>query len=272
VRNEQANLPQCLARLGRFAEVVVVDSASQDRTCEIARAHGAEVIQFRWNGAYPKKRNWLLLNHRLRCDWVLFLDADEIVSDAFCLEVERAVAAGEHDGFWLNYTNYFLGQPLRHGDPQRKLALFRVGKALYERIDESAWSSLDMEVHEHPVVDGKVGEIAERIDHRDFRGLDKFIDRHRDYALWEMHRIEALRRCGGFDAAHLTRRQKAKYGNLQKWWFPWAYFLYTYVAKRGFLDGRAGFAHAFYKLWYFFTIATMLREQAAVERLKDGAG
>jgi glycosyltransferase involved in cell wall biosynthesis len=192
VRNEEANLGECLSHLGLFDEVIVVDSGSTDSTCQIAADHGAQVIQFDWDGRYPKKRNWVLLNQPLRNAWVLFLDADEIVTQQFCDEVRQAVCDSSYDAYWLSYTNHFLGRPLRHGDAQRKLALFKVGKGLYEKIDENAWSKLDMEVHEHPVVDGLVGEIAARIDHRDDRGLAKFIDRHKDYALWEAQRTRLM--------------------------------------------------------------------------------
>jgi glycosyltransferase involved in cell wall biosynthesis len=258
VKNEEANLGRCLARLKRFAEVIVVDSSSTDRTPEIAREHGVRFIDFKWDGRYPKKRNWVLINRKLACTWVLFLDADEIVDDAFCDATEKAVRSDQHDGYWLNYTNYFLGRPLRHGVPQRKLALFRVGKGLYERIDEEAWSRLDMEIHEHPIIDGPVGEIVEPIDHNDDCGIAKFIERHREYALWEARRLASL--CDGGTAAweKLTDRQRFKYGHLARWWYPWFYFLYTYVAKAGFLDGAPGFHYAFYKAWYFETIRLMI--------------
>ena len=108
-RNEEANLATCLQRLGFFDEVLVVDSCSTDATCQIAADHGSAVIQFEWNGRYPKKRNWVLLNHRLRNDWVLFLDADELVTTDFCREVSVAIQESRYVAFWLRYTNHFLG-------------------------------------------------------------------------------------------------------------------------------------------------------------------
>jgi glycosyltransferase involved in cell wall biosynthesis len=260
VKNEEQNLGRCLGALSRFAEVIVVDSGSTDRTQEIARQAGVRLIEFRWNGRYPKKRNWVLINHTLANDWVLFLDADEIVDDRFCDEVAAAVASGRHRGYWLNYTSSFLGRRLRYGVPQRKLALLRVGAGLYERIEENAWSALDMEVHEHPVVEGSVGEIRAPVEHNDFRGLDRFLERHRDYALWEARRFLMLERQSGSDSPDLTPRQRFKYRHLARWWYPWCYFLYAYVVRLGFLDGVAGFQHAFYKAWYFLTIRLMIRE------------
>jgi glycosyltransferase involved in cell wall biosynthesis len=264
-KNEEINLPRCLDRLSRFKEVIVVDSASADRTVEIARERGAKVLQFGWNGQYPKKRNWVLLNQRFSTEWVLFLDADEFVTDAFCDEVARAVTSGAYDGFWLNYRNYFLGQELRHGVTQRKLALFKVGKGLYERIDEQAWSPLDMEIHEHPIIEGATGEISTRIDHRDDRGIAKFLERHRDYAVWEANRILLLERQSS-KSAQLTSRQRFKYANIENWWYPWFYFVYTYIVKLGFLDGSAGFYYSFYKAWYFLSIRLLVRD------LRQGRG
>lgn len=261
VKNEAANLAACLERLSRFREVVVIDSGSTDGTQEIATRFGAWVLDFAWNGKYPKKRNWFLLNDAPTQPWVLFLDADEFVDEDFCDALESAVADPNMDGYWLTYTNYFLGQPLRHGLAQRKLALFRVGRALYERIDEDAWSGLDMEIHEHPIVDGQVGQITTPIDHRDDRGVGKFVARHRDYAFWEARRYRVLQE--DRDAwARFTPRQRFKYRHLSRWWYPWCYFFFAYVAKLGLLDGGPGFHYAFYKAWYFQTIRLLIREFA----------
>ena len=260
VRNEAANLPACLARLSRFDEVIVVDSGSSDGTDEIATRAGFTLLQFVWDGHFPKKRNWVLLNAKLSNEWVLFLDADELVSEQFCDELEHTLASTKCNGFWLRYTNHFMGEVLHFGVLQSKLALFRVGAGLYEQIEEANWSSLDMEVHEHPIIEGSTGEIAAPIDHRDDRGLARFIDRHKDYALWESQRTVALRKDGTNAWHKLTDRQKTKYRNLDKWWFAPGYFFWTYVAKRGFLDGATGLSYAFYKFWYFWTIRLLIKE------------
>jgi glycosyltransferase involved in cell wall biosynthesis len=260
VKNEERNLRRCLERLGRFVEVIVIDSMSTDATPDIAKCFGVRLLQFQWDGRYPKKRNWVLVNHKLAAGWVLFLDADEVVDERFCDEVTAAVASGRFNGFWLNYANYFLGRRLSHGVPQKKLALFKVGRGCYERIDELAWSKLDMEVHEHPIIDGNVGEIKAVIEHHDFQGIGKFIDRHRDYAIWEALRILLLERQGGKGEKELTDRQKFKYSNIERAWYPWAYFVYTYIVRCGFLDGSAGAYYAFYKAWYFLTIRLLIRE------------
>jgi glycosyltransferase involved in cell wall biosynthesis len=258
VKNEAAALPACLVPLGQFAEVVVIDSGSTDATAEVAHSFGARVVAFRWDGRYPKKRNWFLLNDPPSQPWVLFLDADEIVDDAFCDAVAQAISRNDAEGYWLSYRNYFLGRPLRHGVAQRKLALFKVGAALYERIDEDAWSSFDMEIHEHPIVKGRVGEISVPIEHRVDRGLAHFLKKHVEYAAWEAQRLAALR--GSPDSwSTLTARQRFKYKNLTKWWYPLFYFLFAYVVKQGFRDGAAGLYYALYKAWYFHSIRLLAK-------------
>ncbi|SNT36877.1 glycosyltransferase family 2 protein [Tropicimonas sediminicola] len=260
VKNEEANIAKCLARLGRFSEIIVIDSGSTDRTREIAEGFGARIVQFEWDGKFPKKRNWFLMNEGPKHPWVLFLDADEFIDDAFCDALAEAVRDNSVSGYWLNYTNYFLGKRLDHGVTQRKLAMFRYGRGLYEKIDEDGWSALDMEIHEHPIIEGKVGEISAPIDHRDYKGIGKFIERHMNYALWEARRYALIKDDASAWEA-FTPRQRFKYRNISKWWYSTFYFLFTYVLKGGFLDGSAGYHYAAYKAWYFRTIRLLIREQ-----------
>ena len=83
VQNEEKNLPLCLDSVKDFKHVVIVDSGSTDSTCDIAQKYGREVVQFVWNGEFPKKRNWMLRNYKFKTPWVLFLDADERVTEKF---------------------------------------------------------------------------------------------------------------------------------------------------------------------------------------------
>ena len=287
VKNEERNLPLCLERLSRFSKIVVIDSGSTDQTRAIAEKFGCEFILFRWDGHYPKKRNWYLLNHHVDTPWVFFLDADEYVTDEFVNELERAIVKTQHAGFWVNYSNYFLGQELKHGVPQLKLPLFKVGAGLYERINEDAWSSLDMEVHEHPVLQGSVGELKSKIDHNDFKGLHSYIAKHNEYSSWEARRYMKLQIAGATmrasttvtavtetgttpnvlaDSEHFTATQRRKYNNLTHWWLAPAYFLYTFVYKLGFLDGRAGYAFARMKAIYFWQIRLKIAELMSKDR------
>ena len=114
-----------------------------------------------------------------------------------------------------------------------------------------------MEVHEHPIVEGSVGEIKAPIEHNDFRGVSKFIDRHRQYAIWESHCARLLQNANAETWIKLTGRQRFKYRHIHKWWYPsrlYSKFLQAYLFKAGFLDGAAGFHYAFYKAWYLQTV------------------
>ncbi|MEM6761701.1 MAG: glycosyltransferase family 2 protein [Pseudomonadota bacterium] len=259
VKNEAEALPACLERLVPFAEVIVVDSHSTDATAQIAIDWGARVIQFQWSGGYPKKRNHVLLNEMIAAPWVLFLDADEHVTQEFCSELLNTLQTTNNVGFWITYSNVFNAQTLRYGVPQRKLSLIKNGAGLYEHIDDAGWSALDMEVHEHPVVEGSVGRIKARIDHRDDRGIERFLARHIDYARWEAKRYLAMRHQPETNS-HLTQRQKFKYRHISRWWYPWFYFFYTVFVRGGIRDGRAGLSYALYKAWYFETVRTLITE------------
>ena len=261
VLNEAKNLPACLGRLDRFAKVVVVDSGSTDDTRRIARDHGAELVDFRWNGQFPKKRNWMLRNHAFETEWILFLDADEYVSERFCDELAEVLPNCPHAGMWLSYRNHFMGRYLRHGERFTKLALIRRGAGEYERIDEARWSHLDMEVHEHPVLSGSVGRIRARIDHDDYKGLHSYIRKHNEYSTWEARRYRRLLEQDREARAHFTTRQRFKYSLLRRWWLAPLHFLSSYVARLGFLDGRSGFAFALLKAIYFFQIRLKIIEQ-----------
>jgi glycosyltransferase involved in cell wall biosynthesis len=268
VRDEERNLPACLAKLGAFAEILVVDSGSKDRTRQIAETAGAKLIKFDWQGGFPKKRNWVLLNYKFNTPWVLFLDADEHLTEAFLQEARVKISQEKYEGYWLNYRNYFLGRALKFGVAQRKLALFKVGTALYERVDDTRWSELDMEVHEHPVVGGSVGEIHAPIDHIDARGLYHFIDRHNSYSTWEARRY--LQLCGSPEGLErLTPRQKAKYRYIARWWGPVAYFVLTYIVRGGFLDGRAGLVYAVFKACYFLQVREKILEARKSPKLEN---
>ena len=259
VKNEERNLARCLDRLKRFDKIVVVDSGSTDRTREISQEHGCEFVPFRWDGHFPKKRNWFLINHPPKTPWVFFLDADEYLTDEFVDELARALAMTTHVGFRVMYSNYFLGKKLKYGVPQIKLPIFRVGSGLYERIDEDEWSALDMEVHEHPVLEGTVGQLNTLVDHQDFKGLDAYIARHKEYASWEARRYLKLRETPEA-MAHFTAIQRRKYDSLTSWWLAPSYFLYSWLWKRGILDGWAGFVFAKMKASYFSQIRRKIRE------------
>ena len=256
VKNEERNLPLCLEKLASFSEVVIVDSQSTDRTAEIVNSFGFKLINFKWNGHFPKKRNWTLRNVNLKNDWVLFLDADEFLTQDFIDEISIIIKSTKHKAFWLSYNNHFMGKELKYGDKMRKLAFFNKNFGEYEKIEEDSWSHLDMEIHEHPIIEGTKGKIKCSIIHDDYNGLDHYISKHNAYSTWEANRYKLLKRD---DFKNLTFKQKIKYSLISKGLLPFIYFYYSYFLKLGFLDGKSGYYFAKYKSNYFFQIQTKIK-------------
>jgi glycosyltransferase involved in cell wall biosynthesis len=255
VKNEALNLPSCLEKLDRFEQIIVVDSGSSDETIAIASAMGAEVLQFVWDGKFPKKRNWALQNASLLHEWVLFLDADEFVTEDFVNEVEIKTQNPDYNGYTIQFENYFMGKKLRYGYGFQKSALFKKSKGAYEKIEEDLWSQLDMEVHEHPIIEGNVGVIKSKVIHKDFKNLDHYIAKHNAYSTWEAQRYLQLKQSKN---SQLSLNQKIKYGLLNTGLLPMVYFIGAYFLKLGFLDGKEGFYLARFKAHYFFQIQTKI--------------
>jgi glycosyltransferase involved in cell wall biosynthesis len=263
VRNEEKNLPGCLAAIGKdlASEIVVIDSGSTDRTAALAKQFGVRVIDFVWDGKFPKKRNWYLKNHTPTTKWVLFLDADEYLTADFKHELRKVIQTdSNYVGFWLHYTVYFLGKRLKGGYPLDKLALFRVGAGEYEKIDEDQWSKLDMEVHEHPILNGPVGAIKSRIDHQDFRGVAHYVAKHSEYADWEAARF--LKLTGNKSISESwTWKQKIKYRLMRTPLIGPAFFFGSFFIMGGFRDGARGFTFAILKMAYFTQVYCKIRER-----------
>ena len=262
VYNEEKNIAQCLNAIGSdlASQVVLIDSGSTDRTATIALTYGAEVIEFVWNGQFPKKRNWFLRNHTPKTKWVMFLDADEFLTEQFKAELrETLTLKDEIVGYWLRYTVYFLGKQNKGGYFLHKLALFQVGAGEYEKIDESQWSRLDMEIHEHPVLSGKIGTIRSKIDHQDLRGIAYYVTKHNEYSTWEAHRYLKLA-SDTKTAQKWSWMQKIKYGLIRTPILGPLYFFGSFFLMGGFRDGNRGFAFAILKMSYFIQVYLKIKE------------
>lgn len=265
-KNEASNLSGCLNAIGTdlAKDIVLLDSGSTDDTIAIAGQYGIRVLQFDWDGRFPKKRNWFLRTHPPRTKWVLFLDADEYLTTAFKAALPAALADESKVGYWLHYTIYFMGKKLKGGYPLKKLALFRVGAGEYERIEEEAWSKLDMEIHEHPVLKGPVGNIKPKIDHRDFRGIAHYVSKHNEYSSWEASRFIKLNM---ENSGTYTRKQRLKYRLMKSPLIGPCFFIGSYVLMGGFLDGHRGFVFALFKMHYFTEIYAKIKELESVGQI-----
>src|SRR5450432_837854 len=267
VRNEEINLPGCLRAVGNnlAQNVILIDSGSTDRTKEIAGEFGAEILDFTWNGKYPKKRNWFLQNHAPSTKWILFLDADEYLTDDFKAELREKLTRDDKVGYWLRYSIYFMGKKLKGGYPLKKLALFRLGAGEYERIEEDKWSNLDMEVHEHAVVSGEIGYFKTAIDHMDFRGITNLNNKHTEYAIWEARRYLKIKdntavRC------NWTWKQRTKYYLMGTIWIGPAFLFGSFLLLGVFRDGTRGLAFAIFKMSYFNQVYCNIQEQIKVNK------
>lgn len=248
--NEEKNLQRCLDCLDGFEKVFIVDSGSTDKTKAIAVENHLEVIDFRWNGQFPKKRNWFLRNHTITTPWIFFLDADEYVTEEFKQELRQKLDS-DAVGFEVFYTIGFMGKTLKRFFTH-KLPLFRVGAGEYEKIEEDHWSHFDMEIHEHPVLTGKIGRINATIIHEDDKGLQSYIAKHNEYSSWEANRYLALQT--GDQLKQLLFRQKIKYYLIDTYIFAPLYFILIYFFQFGFLDGQHGLIFSLLKKHYFSQI------------------
>lgn len=249
-KDEAANLPKCLRALDRAERVVVLDSQSTDATPSIAADHGAEVVQFHYDGGYPKKRQWALDTLDIKTPWVFLLDADEVVPNELWAETETTLADPAHDAYLITKGFHFMGQRFQHGGfSHAAVLLFRTGQARFEELIDDPASALDMEVHERLLVDGSVGELDTPLIHEDYKGLEAYIGRHNKYSTWEAR----LRRTYLDEGAYGNQAVEANFfGNAQERrrflkkiairlpLEPWLWFVYHYIFRMGFLEGRPG--------------------------------
>ncbi len=265
--------PEACIESARFAgEIVVVDSGSTDGTREIAESLGAQVIDFKWNGQLPKKKNWALAHVAWRYEWVFILDADERITPALATELQQVVAAPACNGYYVNRRFWFLDGWLRHCGyyPSWNLRFFRHALGRYEELAGGGdTGSGDNEVHEHVVLTGaKLATCGAEMDHYAFPAIDVWVEKHNRYSNWEARQL-----VGGTGATSATldpgsRPQTAPLApRFPSPVSPLLRFFYHYVVRAGFLDGYRGFV--FCRLMAFYEIPQRResRRTAAKSRL-----
>lgn len=270
--NEALNLPYCLESLrGWTNQIFVVDSGSTDGTQEIARRYGAQVIEHAWEG-YARQKNWALKNLPWKADWILIIDADEVVTPELrrrLMEIaSRPVNEVRENGFFINRLTYFMDQPIRHCGyfPSWNMRFFKRGKGLYE----------DRPVHEHIVIDDPVGYIHELMLHNDRRGLEHYFAKHNRYSTLEAQALfdEVIRSRQHQEVANVARttRRHRWLKRVGMRYIPWPglwRFLYMYIFRLGILDGWAGLEFCRFISMYDSMVAIKFRElrRRARERL-----
>jgi hypothetical protein len=182
----------------------------------------------------------------------LLLDADEIVTPALKAEISDVVGNPKCDGYGIRLEIVFLGRQLKYGGMSfHKTALFKLGKGRFEkRLEQQDESMADIEIHEHVVLQGKLGYLRNAIRHENFNSLDRYIEKHNEYSNWEAK-------------VHLqgeeTELKASLFGTLaqRRRWLkntfrmfpgsPFLRFIHSYILRLGFLDGRAGLIYCMFK-------------------------
>lgn len=260
--NAEATIGATLASARRISDDVhVVDSFSTDRTLEIARVSGAQVTQHPFEH-YGAQRNWAIDSLPLKHDWQLHLDADERLSDELVAELQKLAERGfsqDVAGYYVPRLVHFHGRPLRHGGmyPIYHLRLFRSGRGRCE----------NRKYDQHFFVDGPTARLASPMIDDIRLSLGEWTQRHNRWADAEVDELLAptegvIKGDKSGDPVAGKRAQRGLYYRQPLFLRALLLFLYRYVWKRGFLDGREGLI--FYVLqtfWFRFLIDAKLYER-----------
>lgn len=269
--NEAIHIARCIENVKQVAkEIYVIDSFSEDKTCEIAISHGAKVIRHEYINQ-AQQFQWALDNVKCQGEWILRLDADEILSQELVEEISNKLPTlqGNITGCYLSLDVIFLGKNVRHGriHPPRILRLWRNG-AVYM---EQRW------MDERCVV--KYGETitlkTRFIDHN-LNGLTWWTQKHNAYSNRELAVITMKEYGISAESKTLKKRNQKKnlYYCLPPFFRAFVYFIIRYIILGGFLDGKAGLIWAVLQAyWYRFLIDAkqyeMSKELGKNPSLKD---
>ncbi|HOX37384.1 MAG TPA: glycosyltransferase family 2 protein [Candidatus Brocadiia bacterium] len=264
VKNEEKNIRRCLEHLAWADEVFVVDSASEDKTCEIAAEMGAKVVQFGAQKSledFSRKKNWAFANCGMSHEWALIVDADEVVTPELRDEIISVLAKPDCDGYFINFRYMFLGRWIKHCGyyPVWVLRLFRRDKGGYGNSP----------VHEHLSIKGKIGYLKNDMEHYAYPTLTRWVQKHDLYSSIEAENFEKVlagpdreqaeaEKLIGF-RPRFKRKLKRIYYRL-----PFRYlvrFFYAYVFRLGFLDGMPGFILCVLLTFYDFLIYAKVYEK-----------
>ena len=258
-KNEAQDLPGCLQSVSWSDDIHVFDSYSTDGTLEIARAFGANIIQRHFDN-WSTHQNWGLAKIRFRHPWVLYVDADERATPELSGNIRQVVQSpGDHVAFRVRRRDFWGKRWLKHVQTSPYyLRLFRPERMRYERL-----------VNPVSIPDGPVGEVSGYLDHYPLsKGTTHWLNRHNSYSSLEAQQIARNRAVNEpyslKQALFATDPNQRRFH--QKEFFyrmpsrPFLKFLLLYVAKRGFLDGNAGFNYAVLQAFYEYMIVLKTKE------------
>ena len=272
-RNEAPNIERTLQGLSGFVDqILVIDSDSDDGTADIARRYANEVVNLPYDHGriVPWIFQWGLDNLRIRNEWILFLEADQSLEESLKRELEALFAHQPiaQNGFYMRRKQIFRGRWIRHGGYGSKylLKLFRRG---HGELDEK---EQDTRVY----VQGPVGKLEGYLveDNRKEAGILFYLDKHLRYAE-AFARDELERRQSGMkwklkprllgSPDERTLWLKSAYYRMPLYWRSLAYFLYRYVIRLGFLDGKEGFIFHFMQAFWFRLVVDIRLEEMLEE-------
>ena len=266
--NEEKNLRDCIISIKNIAKrIVVVDSFSTDRTVEIAREMGAEVIQHEFVNQ-AQQFIYALDTLQITTKWIFRIDADERLTEKSSEELERLLVEHHDDdvnGIVVRFEVNFMGKALRHGGiyPFKKLIVFKNGTAHMEARN----------MDEHIVLDyGRSIEMKSDCLHQDFKSLTAWVEKHNKYSDREMldyfNREQSSEGTNLHTGARVKRFIKFKiYYKLPMGVRAHLYYLYRYYFKLGFLDGKEGKIFAFLQAyWYRFLVDAKIHEQKLLNK------
>ena len=263
-KNEAANLPRCLSPLGFASDIVVIDDYSDDRTAEAARQYGARVYQHRFL-SFADQRDWAMKHTQIETEWILHLDADEVITQELASSIRHAVAdsSPEVAGYFLCFKTMFQGQWLRFSStfPVWILRLVRQNRVSYVPTGHG----------EGFEADGQLLRLNEPFLHFNFsKGLGEWFAKHNRYSSREAETIVSagasidVRALFGADPAR--RRRALKRFSWMLPFRPWLKFVYMYFLRLGLLDGRAGLTYCVLQSIYEYMICLKVRELRDLQR------
>lgn len=271
--NEEIHIKRCLDRISPYVKkVFIIDSFSTDKTLELAKEYkNVTILQNKWTN-YATQFNWALENAQIETKWVLRLDADEYLTTELVEELKEKLPCLEQDvtGIVFPLRRVFLGRTIKRGMNQVKLLrLFQNGKA------KSEVRQMDEHIQ---VVEGRTIEFKNEFADDNLNNLSWWTQKHIGYAIREaadLLDIEfGLTNTGSTDEnkqiseqAHKKRKLKHKYAKKPLFWRSFAYFIYRYFFKFGFLEGKEGFLWHFLQGWWYRTLV-----DAKVFEIKKACG
>lgn len=258
-KDETRNIKACINSLEWADEIVVFDSHSTDDTVEIAQSLGVRIVKRVFDN-FSTHKNWALNNIKFRNDWILLVDADERATEHLAEEIfEITQRTDASDGYYVPILVWMWDRPIHCHYPVYNLRFLRRGKGRYEnRI-----------VHEHMIIEGKVGYLRNHLINHDKKGIERYFDRHNTYSTFEA--IEAYRLLLGIGDdqkidASLNTTGPLRNRVLKNFAYrylparPIFMFLWFYIFKRGFLGGRVGFRYCALRMFYEYQVDLKLIE------------